>query len=294
MICNEAIFLIIIIRYGTVVTMDFDPELWLRIRNRKVTAHQMQILNELAETHSQTQAATKLGISVPVLHRHLKSLVEKINMPLVTTSPNGTWLTREGRKILKLYIRYQEMLTPTKGIVLCCSPITQHLLFESLSSMEAKGKKYTIMVSSDEQNLKSLYLGRADMVIFDDPNYAIEFEGSAEDKILIDDVVQDTLVHINNGPKYIRFKYGAQRLGFRYLDAEESKYDILYTVSSYQHLLSSGKSFFINKSFAEENGLELTSDTDQEMFLHPLMAVSINPGEDIFKLVDKLKQYASD
>jgi hypothetical protein len=220
--------------------------------------------------------------------------VEKIGKELVVTTPNGTWLTPEGRKILKLYSRYQEMLKPDEGIVLCCSPITQPLLFGSLSSFEAAGKKYSVLASLDEQNLKSLYLGRADMVIFDDPNYAMEFEGSPEDKILINDIFQDTLIHVNNGSKYIRYKYGAQRLGFRYLDSEQSKYKIIYSVSNYKHLLNSGKSFFINKSFAELNDLGLTSDSDHDIFLHPLMAVSINPNKQIYELVEKLKEYSMD
>jgi molybdenum-dependent DNA-binding transcriptional regulator ModE len=272
--------------------MEFDPELWLRIKDKKVTAHQMQILSELAVTRSQTAAAAKLKISVPVLHRHLKSLERKFDLTLVTSTPNGTWLTRSGRTILKLYHRYQEMLQPESGTMLCCSPITMELLSETLSDFESSGKRFHISISSDEQNLKALYLGRADLVIFDDPNFAIEFEGSPEDKILIEDIYSDTLIHIDNGPKYIRFKYGAQRLGFRYLDAEQKKYKILYEVSNYKHLVSGKKSFFINRSFAERNNLDLMGTTDPNIFIHPLMAVSINPTEELRELVDALKAQA--
>lgn len=272
--------------------MEFDPELWLRIKNKKVTAHQMQILSELSRTHSQTQAAVNLGISVPVLHRHVKSLVNKLGVELVVTTPNGTWLTPEGRTILKIYGRYQEMLRPEKSIILCCSPITQDLLVETIPTFESEGEKYSISINSDEQNLKSLYLGRADLVIFDDPNYAIEFEGSPEDKILIVDIFQDTLVHVDNGPKYVRYKYGAQRLGFRYLDSEQIKYKSLYEVSSHKHLLSSGKSFFINQSLVTRNNLKLSGSNEQDMFVHPLMAVSINPTDELRKLVNTLREVA--
>jgi DNA-binding MarR family transcriptional regulator len=272
--------------------MEFDPELWLRIKNKKVSAHQMQILAELAKTHSQTQAAHRLGISVPVLHRHIKSLVNKLGVDLILTTPNGTWLTPEGRTILKIYHRYQDMLHPEQSIILSCSPITQELLLETVPEFEAEGKKYSISINSDDLNLKSLYLGRADLVIFDDPNYAIEFEGSPEDKILIVDIFQDTLLHVRNGLKYIKYKYGAQRLGYRYLDSEQIKYQILYEVSSLNHLVSSGKSYFLNQSLALKSGLELKYSNDQDMFVHPIMAVSINPTDELRIIVDALRATA--
>ncbi|MCK5561490.1 MAG: hypothetical protein KAJ51_12885, partial [Thermoplasmata archaeon] len=155
-------------------------------------------------------------------------------------------------------------------------------------------EKYSISINSDEQNLKSLYLGRADLVIFDDPNYAIEFEGSPEDKILIVDIFRDTLFHVDNGPKYVRYKYGAQRLGFRYLDSEQIKYESLYEVSSHKHLLSSGKSLFINQSLATRNNLNLSSSNEQDMFVHPIMAVSINPTDELRTLVNALIEEAKD
>ncbi|WP_455392931.1 LysR family transcriptional regulator [[Eubacterium] cellulosolvens] len=271
--------------------MEFDPELWLRIRDKKVTAHQIQILSELAHTHSQTRAAGNLGISVPVLHRHLKSLVEKLGVELVITTANGTWLTVEGRTILKIYHRYQEMLRPEESVVLCCSPVTHELLLNAIQGLEAEGKKYLIAVNSDEQNLKALYLGRADLVIFDDPNYAIEFEGSPEDKILIIDLYQDTLVHVDRGRKYIRYKYGAQRLGYRYLDLEGKNYEILYEVSNYKHLLGSDKSFFINQSLAIHEKLMLRSASAPEIFVHQVMAVSMNPTTEIREVVEVLRAY---
>ena len=91
--------------------MQFDPELWLRIRDKKVTPHQIQILSEIATTRSQTRAAKNIGISVPVLHRHLKALTNKLGLKLVQTTPNGTWLTSEGSLLLRIYNRYQEMLS---------------------------------------------------------------------------------------------------------------------------------------------------------------------------------------
>lgn len=272
--------------------MEFDPELWLRIKNKKVSAHQMQILAELAKTHSQTQAAHRLGISVPVLHRHIKSLINKLGVDLIITTPNGTWLTPEGRTVLKIYNRYQDMLQPEQSIILSCSPITQELLIETITEFEAQGKNYSISINSDDQNLKSLYLGRADLVIFDDPNYAIEFEGSPEDKILIVDIFQDTLLHVRGGPEYIKYKYGAQRLGYRYLDSEQIKYKILYEISSLNHLISSGKSYFLNQSLALRANLKLKSQNDPDMFVHPIMAVSINPTVELRTIVDSLRATA--
>jgi len=272
--------------------MEFDPELWLRIKNKKVTAHQMQILSEIAQTHSQTQAALNLGISVPVLHRHLHSLKEKLGSELIITSPNGTWLTDAGRVVLRIYNKYREMLEPEKWVTICCTPITNKLLEEALIDFEIAGNKYKISVNDDIYNLKSLYLGRADLVLFDDPNYAIEFEGSPDDKILTIDIYRDTLVHQKKGNKYIRYKFGAQRLGFRFLDVENKRYKILYEISNFDHLIKSGKSFFINQSLLIRRNIEIISSSDLKMLVHPIMAVSINPTEEIRDIVKILKKKA--
>jgi molybdenum-dependent DNA-binding transcriptional regulator ModE len=274
--------------------MEFDPELWLRIKDKRISAHQIRVLAELNLTHSQTQAALNLGISVPVLHRHLKSLVNKLNTELVITTPNGTWLTAEGRLVLKIYNRYQEMFKGDERIILCCSPITQELLIQAVSTFEKGGKQFHISINDDSQNLKALYLGRADLVIFDDPNYAIEFEGFKEDKILTIDLFKDTLIHHKKGAKYIRYKFGAQRLGFRYLDAKEEKYKVLYESSSLSHLLNSKYSFFINESLAIRKNIKILSESDTNMFKHPIMAVSINPTDEIKEIVDEIKELAEE
>lgn len=272
--------------------MEFDPELWLRIKNKKITPHQIRILSELALTHSQTQAAANLSISVPVLHRHLRSLINKLGIELVVTTPNGTWLTKDGQLVLKIYNRYNEMLMHGEHITVYCTPITQELLTETITDFEIAGKKYHISVNDDGQNLKALYLGRADLVIFDDPNYAIEFEGFKEDKILAIDIFQDTLAHQKKGSNYIKYKFGAQRLGYRYLDANQIRYKILYEVSNLKHLLNSGKSFFINQSLLIRNGMSLNNDYDLKIFTHPIMAVSINPTDEVRHIALRIRDKA--
>ena len=139
------------------------------------------------------------------------------------------------------------------------------------------------------QNYKALYLGRAELVIFDDPNYAIEFEGFKEDQILTIDLFKDTLVHCNKGIEYVRLNYGAQRLGFRFLEANQRKYKILYETSNFKHILDSGKSFFLNHSLITRHNLSITSEDEPEMFIHPIMAVSINPTNEINNLANALK-----
>jgi molybdenum-dependent DNA-binding transcriptional regulator ModE len=269
--------------------MELDPELLLRIKDKKVTAHQIKILSELAITHSQTQAAANLGISVPVLHRHLKSLIDKLGVQLVFSTPNGTWLTDEGRVLLKIYNRYQDMLAPEQETSIYCTPISYYLLKEVITEFEIEGKNYRISTNDDWQNLKALYLGRADMVLFDDPASAIEFEGFKEDKILITDIFYDTLIHSDNGPDYIRLKFGAQRLGFRFLEANQIEYKILYEVNNFKHLIKSKKSYFINQSLLINNNMKLKSATESEMFLHPIMAVSINPSDELRSIANKLR-----
>ena len=202
-------------------------------------------------------------------------------------------MTTEGKLVLKIHERYSEMLRPEQATTLHCTPITHDLLVETISGLEAKGEKYQISINDDWQNLKALYLGRADLVIFDDPNYAIEFEGFKEDKILIIDLYKDTLIHHRNGSRYIKFKYGAQRLGFRHLDAANKKYKILYETSSLKQLINSKYSFFLNHSIIQQNNISLSNNDDSQMFIHPIMAISINPTEKIRELAKSLKQHSA-
>jgi hypothetical protein len=264
--------------------MEFDPELWLRVKDKKVTAHQIRILSELNVTHSQTQAAANLSISVPVLHRHLKSVEKKLGIVLSSTTPNGTWLTNDGRVLLKIYNRYQDMLTVDEQVSIYCTPITYDLVKKTMVDFEVTGKNYRISVNDDEQNIKALYLGRADVVLFDDPAYAMEFEGFKEDKILTTDIFYDSLIHFDAGGDYIRYRYGAQRLGFRFLEASQSDFKILYMVSDLQHILDSNKSYFLNSSILERSGIKFESCSDIEIFTHPIMAVSINPSAGVREL----------
>ncbi len=277
--------------------MDFDPELWLRIRNKKVTQHQMEILAELASSHSQTQSAAKLGISVPVLHRHIKSLSSKLGGQLVFTTPNGTWVSEEGKLLLKIYQRYQDMMKAPENISIYCTPITYDLVRRTVLEFELQDKDYRISLNHDQQNLKALYLGRADLVIFDDPIYAMEFEGLKEEKVITNDLFYDSLIHFDNGPDYLRFKYGAQRLGFRYLDSKGINYNVLHEVGDPDYIKNSNKSYFINLSMLKNKGwgssnIETLATVGSEMFKHPIMAVSINPNEEIRTIVNGLKNRA--
>jgi molybdenum-dependent DNA-binding transcriptional regulator ModE len=274
--------------------MDFDPELWLRIKDKKVSAHQLGVLSALAETGSQNRAAALLGISVPVLHRHLKNLENKLEINLVSTSASGSRLTSAGRSVLRIYSRYLEMLAPEEGTVLCCTPVTYELLMMVVTQLEREGKKFHISVNDDTQNLKALYLGRADLVIFDDPQYAMEFEVVEEraSKILTLDLFPDTLVHVDTGVEYVKLRYGAQRLGFRYLEAEQRPYKVLYELCDYKQILSSGKSFFINHSIINRKNIRLSSSSDPKIYVHPVMAVSINPTDELRELAIALSACA--
>jgi hypothetical protein len=111
-----------------------------------------------------------------------------------------------------------------------------------------------------------------------------------DEKVITTDLFSDTLVHVDSGQEYIRYKYGAQRLGFRYLDSVEIPYEVVNEVSDLDYLLSSGKSFFLNRSFMLENGLDLKSVTEPEIFSHPIMAVSIDPTKETTEIIFKFKE----
>lgn len=66
------------------------------INGRQVTARQLEALLAVQETGSQTAAAQRMGISVPVLHKYMSSIEDAAGAPVLKTTPAGSRLTPEG------------------------------------------------------------------------------------------------------------------------------------------------------------------------------------------------------
>lgn len=264
--------------------MEIEPAISLVINGVSVTSHNLEVLKAVYEEGSQKQAASKLGISVPVLHRYLRRMEERIGVRLLVTSPSGTGLTEEGERIVIEYSALRARVRTGESVVVGGTIITEELLLSALSRIDKTGK-YDLVISDDERNLRDFQAGLMDIVVLDDPLYAYELEG-----VKWEEIADDELVHVDRGPNYLRFKYGAQRLGFKLLNSQGAKYKEKGTVRYLPYLISSNLSFFVNQSLLSRKGIRLKSATEMKMLAHKIIAVYRKEDIDVLKLVSELKK----
>ncbi len=124
-----------------------------------------------------------------------------------------------------------------------------------------------------------------DLVVLDDPLFAFD-----EEDALFDEIGFDRLLHVDRGPTYLRFLYGAQRIGFKHLDVNGRTYRIERTERSLASLVRSNLSFFVNESLAARKGLKIKSDTDPRLLKHEIVALYHEERPDVASLLLELKK----
>ena len=86
--------------------------------------------------------------------------------------------------------------------------------------------------------------GLADLALIDDPLYLYDFDEYGYD---MEEIGYMGMVYVDNGPSFIRYKYGAQRVAFMFLDSMSRKYSIDAETYSLSEMLGSNKSFFVDE-----------------------------------------------
>ena len=267
--------------------MKILPDVRLIVDDVRISLRQIQVLIAIASTNSQNQAARILGISVPVLHRHIKELERRLDLDLILTTPQGTVLTEHGIEIIEGHKKFENKLKTPDMPVVACSPIYSLLILQAVSAVEREGYEIDMIVGNDELNNHYQEMGLVGVVIFDDPIYVYR-EREAYQKHEVVEVVKDTLLHIHRGRKYLRYKYGAQRIGFSNLDLENKSYEVVGETRDFVQLLKSGHSFFINRSLAIREGLDLKSHTPPKLLTHTIFAMRTKGGEELDVLMQRL------
>ena len=92
-------------------------------------------------------------------------------------------------------------------------------------------------------------------------------------------------VHVDNGPSYIRYKYGAQRIAYAQLDLSGKEYKITGETCYLPDLLNSKKSFFIDEFLLLKKGIKLKSATDKTLLRHSITAVFRREDRDVTRLL---------
>jgi len=264
--------------------VQIEPSVSLRINGSTVTSRQLEALVAVHEKGSQSGGAKRLGISTPVLHRYISQLEARTGSKLVSTSRTGTRLTGEGRAVVREYIALKERAYSGESTVVGCSIVTEDLLLSVLSRIDTSGP-YDLIISDDERNLKDFRAGLMDIAVIDDPLNVYEFDDARWEE-----VAEDQLIHVNKGSKYMRYRYGAQRIGFRHLESEGMEYNIIGTVRSLPMLMRSNLSYFVNQSLVEKRRLRLESSTPPQLLSHKIFAMMSDEGMEVQRLVRALKR----
>ncbi|UCE73100.1 MAG: LysR family transcriptional regulator [Methanomassiliicoccales archaeon] len=269
--------------------MKILPDLRLTVNDVTISMQQIKALFAIASTHSQNKAASILEISVPVLHRSLKDMEKKLGLELITTTHRGTRLTEEGKDIIEAYERYKKRMMSYPNTIVACSPLYFNLVQKIVSAIEREGYQIDLLVSDDDLNNHCLEMGLVGAVVFDDPIYIYK-EKEAQEIYEVVEVIKDTLIHVYRGNKYLRYKFGAQRIGFSHIKAQGVKYEVVGMTRDTKFLLKSGHSFFINRSLARREGLALRSRTEPKLLMHSIFALRMGKGEELDALMLRLGQ----
>ena len=262
--------------------MDIVPQTSLVINGKTVTYRQLEALSAVKSTGSQTAAARSLGISVPVLHKYISNIEDAVGSPVLKTTPSGSSLTEEGEKIASIADSMTYRGDIEHGFTVCCSPVTEDLMMSVLSS--AKIPNAHIIVSDDEYNIRMMREGRADLAIIDDPLYLFDAE-----EFVMDEIGYIGMVLVDNGPSFIRYRYGAQRVAFMFMDSEGREYSIDAETFSLSDLLGSNKSFFIDELMLIRKNLRLKSAIDPNMLRHAVTAIYREETRNITKVMRAAK-----
>ncbi|MCU0861733.1 MAG: LysR family transcriptional regulator [Methanomassiliicoccales archaeon] len=264
--------------------MRIDPVVSLRVNGVALTPHQLEVLLEVSRQGSQRKAAEALGLATPVVNKVLRQVESKAKERLLESSPSGTKLNESGLRLAREFAALMARMRTEGPVAVGGTPVTEEMLFLSLSRLDQEAS-YDLVISDDDRNLRDFRAGLMDVVLLDDPLNAYEAEGAQSE-----DVATDRLLHIDRGEAYLRFRYGAQRIGFRHLESTGRRFTVEGSTRSISQLLKGNRSFFINESLALRKGLRLASSIEPRMLEHKIMAVYQEERPEISWLLRELKR----
>ncbi len=251
------------------------------INGKVVTHRQLEALRAVAVNGSMAAAARQLGISVPVVHKYIGAVGEAAGAPVTRSTPAGTVLTAEGDEILQIFETTELRCSDDHGFTICCSPVTSDLIMSVLSSLRMTDVE--LVISDDRHNLRMMKEDLADFAVIDDPLYlfdAEEFEAM--------EVGYMGMTFVDNGDSFIRYRYGAQRVAFMFLDTMGRKYSIDSETFSLSELLGSNKSFFVDEFLLLRKGMRLKSAVDPKILRHSITAIYRRETPQVSRLMKAL------
>lgn len=254
------------------------------INGQSVTNRQLETLVAVSRTGSMTAAARELGISVPVVHRYIANIESAAGVPVTASTPTGTTLTAAGKEIAEKFDESEARVQDDRGFTVCCSPVTEELMTSVFSSLRLTDVE--LVISDDVHNVRMMKEGLANLALIDDPLYLYDFDELGYE---MDEVGYMGMVYVDNGPDFIRYKYGAQRVAFMFLDSMKTSYNVVSETYSLSEMLGSGKSFFVDEYLLTRKRLKMKSAVDPKILRHSITAVYKESDRTAEKIIAAVK-----
>jgi len=265
---------------------DVRPRVIFVTDGKEITHRQMEAFAALHEKGSMKRAADVLGISTPVLHKYIHEVEEKADAELVSTTSKGSKLTAQGLELLKRFRAYESRLTDEKQLRIAGTPVSQRCIMMAATELSADRKDCTVTISTDESNLRMMGENRVDCVVLDDAMFAMENAPETDSS----EIGSDMLMLKDVGPKFARTKFGAQRLGFRYLEDRQIPHEIvreIYEPTMLDHL---DLSYFVNRSFVRTGLVKAIGAKDQPWSVHSISALQCTEHEDLPAFLEEARE----
>ncbi|MDD2626865.1 MAG: LysR family transcriptional regulator [Candidatus Methanomethylophilus sp.] len=269
---------------GLFIPVDIQVRTEQIINGQTVTHRQLEALAAVGRTGSLTAAAHEMGITVPVVHRYIANVEAAAGEPVTKSTPAGTKLTPTGQKIADCYWATEARCQDRHPFTVCCSPVTEDLLMSVLSAL--KMTDVELIISDDPHNLGLMKQDMVDLAIIDDPLYLFDIEDFNFDAA---EIGYMGMVYVDNGPSFIRYRYGAQRVAFMFLDTMKKPYQVDSETYSLPELLGSSKSFFVDEFLLTRKGLRMKSAVDPKILRHAITAVYRRENRQVARIVKALQ-----
>ncbi|MBR4227318.1 MAG: hypothetical protein IKR86_11270 [Candidatus Methanomethylophilaceae archaeon] len=169
-----------------------------------------------------------------------------------------------------------------RGFTVCCSPVTEDLVLSAMSS--SRSQESRVVISDDENSIRMMRENRADFAIIDDPLYLFDAE-----EFEMQEISYMGMVMVDNGPSFIRYRYGAQRVAYMFMESSGREYTIDGETASMQELLKSGKSFFIDEIMLSRRNIRYKSAVDPKILRHAVTAIYRKETRSVSRLLKSIR-----
>lgn len=256
--------------------MAIAPRVILVTDEGEVTYRQLEALFAVRSEGSMKRAATALGISTPVLHKYVKETEERCGERLVRSDSRGTVLTESGAGLLAKLEAMRLRMEERPSLHVAGTLVSELCLLSAASAMAQRGVDCRVTVSTDEENLRAMEEMRVDCVILDDPLRAMELSERFEGV----EIAPDMLLLRSSGRDFVRLQFGAQRLGFRYLEQEGIEHSVTSRLFEPALLDRTDLSYFVNRSLVRRGILTAKGAEEQRWSVHSIVALPCSDHAD--------------